>query len=116
MQDAQEFKKYNQDYPDNFSQLEKDVISRFRSAKDQWFSSFLLKVGGSSSWHRLFVDPLSRAMYSSNGQDFEFIQAQRRQGMPVHDAVYALALANYGDEMAWLSQWIARHGNGRCVA
>lgn len=116
MQDAQEFKKYNQDYPDNFSQLEKDVISRFRSAKDQWFSSFLLKVGGRSSWHRLFVDPLSRAMYSSNGQDFEFIQAQRRQGVPVHDAVYALALANYGAEMARLSQWIAGHGNERVAA
>ncbi|HFO2270717.1 TPA: hypothetical protein ACHG82_004681 [Escherichia coli] len=43
------------------------MIGKFGAAKDQWFSSFLLQVENHSSWHRLFVDPLSRAMYSSDG-------------------------------------------------
>jgi conjugal transfer ATP-binding protein TraC len=116
MQDAQEFKKYNQEYPDNFNQLEKDVIGRFQSAKDQWFSSFLLMVGGRSSWHRLFVDPLSRALYSSQGRDFEFIQSRREQGVSVHDAVYALAQRNFSDEMARLELWVERQANRRAAA
>jgi conjugal transfer ATP-binding protein TraC len=40
------------------------MINSFGSAKDQWFSSFMLQVEAHTSWHRLFVDPLSRAMYS----------------------------------------------------
>lgn len=69
-QSAKEFAKYNQLYPDQFTQLQRDMINRFGSAKDQWFSSFMLSVEAHSSWHRLFVDPLSRAMYSSSGADF----------------------------------------------
>lgn len=62
-QSAKEFAKYNQLYPDQFSKLEKDMINGFGSAKEQWFSSFMLQVEANCSRHRLFVDPLSRAMY-----------------------------------------------------
>ncbi|HHD1954676.1 TPA: type IV secretion system protein TraC, partial [Klebsiella pneumoniae] len=57
-QSAKEFAKYNQLYPDQFSKLEKDMINGFGSAKEQWFSSFMLQVEANCSWHRLFVDPL----------------------------------------------------------
>jgi conjugal transfer ATP-binding protein TraC len=67
-QSAKEFAKYNQLYPDQFSKLEKDMINGFGSAKEQWFSSFMLQVEANCSWHRLFVDPLSRAMYSSKAR------------------------------------------------
>jgi len=116
MQEAMAFKNYNQEYPNNFSQLEQDVINRFDDAVAQGFSSFLLMVNGRSSWHRLFVDPLSRALYSSRGEDFEFIQSRRAQGMSVHDAVYALACQEFGDEMARLEQWVARQANRRMAA
>lgn len=36
------------------------MINGFGSAKEQWFSSFMLQVEANCSWHRLFVDPLSR--------------------------------------------------------
>ncbi|HHU4071709.1 TPA: hypothetical protein ACUB6N_005639, partial [Klebsiella quasipneumoniae] len=39
----------------------------------------------------LFVDPLSRAMYSSKGPDFEYMKARRQEGVDIHDAVYGLA-------------------------
>ncbi|MCP9269144.1 type IV secretion system protein TraC [Xenorhabdus sp. XENO-1] len=98
-QSAKEFAKYNQLYPDQFSRLEKDMIGKFGSAKDQWFSAFMLSVEAHSSWHRLFVDPLSRAMYSSKGEDFEFIQQKQREGVSIHDAVYQLACRNFPHEM-----------------
>ncbi len=68
-------------YPDQFLPLQRDMIGKFGAAKDQWFSSFLLQVENHSSWHRLFVDPLSRAMYSSDGPDFEFVQQKRKEGL-----------------------------------
>lgn len=101
-QDTSEFKTYNQNRPNQFNDLEKQVIAKFGDAKDQWFSSFMLRINDSSSFHRLFVDPLSRAMFSSKGVDFEFIQAEREKGVHIHDAVYALARRNWPQEMAEL--------------
>jgi len=65
----------------------------------------MLRIGAVSSFHRLFVDPLSRAMFSSRGVDFEFIQEKRAQGWDIHDAVYELAKLNYPDEMEELEAW-----------
>lgn len=104
-QDTAEFKQYNQKRPDQFTQVQRDIISRFGDAKDQWFSSFMLRINDTSSYHRLFVDPLSRAMFSSKGVDFEFIRARREDGVDIHDAVWELALRNFPDEMQELENW-----------
>ena len=104
-QDTMEFKPYNQNRPNQFSELERQVISKFGDAKRQWFSSFMLRINDSSSFHRLFVDPLSRAMFSSNGKDFEFLQQRRADGADIHDAVYELALLRFPEEMEVLEAW-----------
>ena len=108
-QSAKEFAKYNQLYPDQYSQLQRDMIKGFGSAKDNWFSSFMLSVEHLTSWHRLFVDPLSRAMYSSDGPDFEFLQQRRREGLSIHEAVWELAWKKSGPEMAALERWLHEH-------
>ncbi|HEJ7857737.1 TPA: type IV secretion system protein TraC [Serratia marcescens] len=108
-QSAKEFAKYNQLYPDQYSQMQRDMIARFGNAKDQWFSSFMLSVEHLTSWHRLFVDPLSRAMYSSDGPDFEFVQRRRREGLTIHEAVWELAWQKSGPEMAALEKWLQEH-------
>ncbi|EEZ1556187.1 hypothetical protein E8X41_005497, partial [Escherichia coli] len=108
-QSAKEFAKYNQLYPDQFLPLQRDMIGKFGAAKDQWFSSFLLQVENHSSWHRLFVDPLSRAMYSSDGPDFEFVQQKRKEGLSIHEAVWQLAWKKSGPEMASLEAWLKEH-------
>lgn len=115
-QSAKEFAKYNQLFPDQFQPLQRDMIGKFGAAKDQWFSSFLLQVENHSSWHRLFVDPLSRAMYSSDGPDFEFVQQKRREGMSIHEAVWQLAWKKSGPEMASLEAWLEEHEKYRSVA
>lgn len=104
-QDTSEFKQYNQNRPNQFSELERRVIAKFGDAKDQWFSSFMLRINDNASFHRLFVDPLSRAMFSSNGRDFEFLQAKREAGVDIHDAIYELALRNFPEEMKELEAW-----------
>lgn len=104
-QDTSEFKQYNQSRPNQFSELERRVIAKFGDAKDQWFSSFMLRINDNASFHRLFVDPLSRAMFSSNGRDFEFLQAKREAGVDIHDAIYELALRNFPEEMKELEAW-----------
>ncbi|MGE4687767.1 type IV secretion system protein TraC [Yersinia enterocolitica] len=104
-QDTAEFKAYNQHRPDQFSDHERQVINKFGDAKDQWFSSFMLRINDTSSFHRLFVDPLSRAMFSSQGKDFEFLQQKRSQGVDIHEAVYELALRNFPEEMQELENW-----------
>ena len=108
-QSAKEFAKYNQLYPDQYSQMQRDMIARFGNAKDQWFSSFMLSVEHLTSWHRLFVDPLSRAMYSSDGPDFEFVQRRRQEGLTIHEAVWELAWQKSGPEMASLELWLQEH-------
>ncbi|HBB3169309.1 TPA: TraC family protein [Escherichia coli] len=115
-QSAKEFAKYNQLYPDQFQPLQRDMIGKFGAAKDQWFSSFLLQVENHSSWHRLFVDPLSRAMYSSDGPDFEFVQQKRKEGLSIHEAVWQLAWKKSGPEMASLEAWLEEHEKYRSVA
>ena len=115
-QSAKEFAKYNQLFPDQFQPLQRDMIGKFGAAKDQWFSSFLLQVENHSSWHRLFVDPLSRAMYSSDGPDFEFVQQKRREGLSIHEAVWQLAWKKSGPEMASLEAWLEEHEKYRSVA
>lgn len=115
-QSAKEFAKYNQLYPDQFLPLQRDMIGKFGAAKDQWFSSFLLQVENHSSWHRLFVDPLSRAMYSSDGPDFEFVQQKRKEGLSIHEAVWQLAWKKSGPEMASLEAWLEEHEKYRSVA
>jgi conjugal transfer ATP-binding protein TraC len=74
--------------------MQRDMINSFGSAKDQWFSSFMLQVEAHTSWHRLFVDPLSRAMYSSSGAILSTSKAAKR-GVDIHDAVYELASRNF---------------------
>ncbi len=92
------------------------MIGKFGAAKDQWFSSFLLQVENHSSRHRLFVDPLSRAMYSSDGPDFEFVQQKRKEGLSIHEAVWQLAWKKSGPEMASLEAWLEEHEKYRSVA
>ncbi|HAV2297670.1 TPA: type IV secretion system protein TraC [Citrobacter koseri] len=107
-QDASEFKAYCERNKSQFNEYEKAIIGRFGDAKDQWFSSFMLRINDTCSFHRLFVDPLSRAMYSSKGEDFQFIEEKRKQGWHIHDSVYALAHRNFPQEMAELEEWANR--------
>lgn len=105
LQDAKAFKQYLTEYPDQFSEMEKEVIKYFQPALDTGYSSLLITTGERSSFHRLFVDPVTRAMFSSRGEDFAFMQEEQKKGASPEEAAYRLAQMKYGPELAGLEEW-----------
>ncbi|UXY13572.1 type IV secretion system protein TraC (plasmid) [Kosakonia sp. ML.JS2a] len=105
LQDAKAFKQYLTEYPDQFSEVEKEVIKYFQPALDTGYSSLLITTGERSSFHRLFVDPVTRAMFSSRGEDFAYMQEAQKNGASPEEAAYRLAQIKYGQELAELEEW-----------
>lgn len=104
-QNREAFRKYNQKNEGQFSSSEQTIIEGFPSAKDAHFSAFMLRVAGQVSYHRLILDPLSRVMFSSDGDDFEFREQCLKEGKTVHEALWLLARKKYAKEMEVLEQW-----------
>jgi conjugal transfer ATP-binding protein TraC len=105
LQDGKAFKSYLQDNPDQFTELEKEVIRKFQKAADTGFSSLLITAGEYSTFHRLFVDPVTRAMFSSRGTDFAFMQEAKKVGATSEEAAYLLAEKLYPQELEELETW-----------
>ncbi|CAG9435671.1 Protein TraC (plasmid) [Providencia alcalifaciens] len=99
------FRKYNQKNPDQFNAVERAVIEGFPSAKDAHFSAFMLRIAGRSSFHRLVTDPISRALFSTDGKDFEFREEKAAEGLSQQETLWALAKHKFPQEMETLSQW-----------
>lgn len=66
----------------------------------------LVSAGEFSSFHRLFVDPITRAMFSSRGEDFAFMQDAQRAGATAEEAAYMLAQKKFGPELLELEEWV----------
>lgn len=66
-------KKFTDDHPNIFSQYETYVMSQFKPAKEAGFSSFMLKAGNVTSFHRLFLDPHTRILFSTHPQEFQMV-------------------------------------------
>jgi len=106
LQDARAFKQYHSDNPDQFSDMEKEVIRGFQPALQTGYSSLLISAGEFSSFHRLFVDPITRAMFSSRGEDFAYMQNAQKAGATSEEAAYLLAEKKFGDELRELEEWV----------
>lgn len=104
-QNIEAFRKYNQRNEGQFSPGEQTIIEGFPSAKDAHFSAFQLRVAGQVSYHRLLLDPVSRVMFSSDGDDFDFREKCIQEGQSVHSALWQLAHMKYPTEMETLKQW-----------
>jgi len=108
LQDAKAFKTYLNANPDQFSEIETQVIRGFQPAKDTGFSSVMISTGENSSFHRVFVDPVTRAMFSTRGDDFQFMEnLQKQHGATSEEAAWLLACEpdRYQQEMHELQLW-----------
>lgn len=72
MQDAKSFASFVKEEPNIYSDLEIELIKKFPPARNVGYSSLLLNMGGISSFHRLLLDPLRNALFSSRGEDFTY--------------------------------------------
>ena len=97
-QNAKAFEDFIADHDGFYSPYEQALIKTFGAARENGFSEFMLQIGAVSSFHRLFVDPFSRVMYSSSGQEFEAVERLRRKGLSVVQAIDQVARAKYQEE------------------
>lgn len=81
---------------ETFSDYEINLLKAFPKARDAGFSQVLVKAGGISSFHRLFVDPFTRVLLSSDGDDYQAVLDYVGQGMPFLAAVTRVASEHYG--------------------
>ncbi|WP_439126962.1 type IV secretion system protein TraC [Rosenbergiella collisarenosi] len=106
LQDKKAFTDFLQYNPDYFNSIEKSVIQGFKKASQSGYSSVLIQSGGNSSFHRLFVDPVTRAMFSTKGTDYNFMAEKQKLGHNSEEAALMLAEENFGEELEELERWV----------
>lgn len=60
------------------------------------YSECVIKSGNGVSLHRILLDPYSRILYSSKGEEFEAVKALVTQGLSIQDAVSKVAAQKFG--------------------
>lgn len=102
MQDAKAFESFKQKEPMIFSELEFDLIKRFQPARTVGYSSVLVNMGGVSSFHRLLLDPLRNALFSSRGEDFSYREKRFKEGAHIRDIIFEMAERDNPELMRYL--------------
>ena len=99
-------KKFNDDHPNIFSSYETYVLSQFRPAKEAGFSSFMLKAGGLTTFHRLFLDPHSRILFSTHPKEFQMVfDLINKEKLNLWTAIDITARNFYGDEISKIENY-----------
>ena len=91
MQDAKSFASFVKEEPNIYSDLEIELIKKFPPARNVGYSSLLLNMGGISSFHRLLLDPLRNALFSSRGEDFTYREKRFAEGASIQQIVMEMA-------------------------
>lgn len=107
LQEAKAFKTYLKEWPDQFTEMETQIIRGFDKAILTGFSSVMISMGEQSSFYRVFVDPVTRAMFSTTGRDYEWMTEAQKAGATSEEAAYLLACEPhmYQAEMQELERW-----------
>lgn len=95
LQEQESLMKHQKEH-ETFSDYELHLLTAFPKAKEAGFSQVLLRSNGISSFHRLFVDPFTRVLLSSDGDDYQAVLNYVKQGMAFIDAVLRVANEHYG--------------------
>jgi conjugal transfer ATP-binding protein TraC len=98
LQNSKAFDDFMLSHEGYFDPYVESLIRHFKEAKANGFSEFMLQIGKTQSFHRLFVDPFSRVMFSSSGKEFEAVKAKRDQGLSISESILEVAKENYADE------------------
>lgn len=102
-QDGKFFEDFLLEKPGYFKEYEEKLIKSFRPSKVNGFSEFMIQQGSHSSFHRLFLDPFARIMYSSASADREAVNELIRQGDPIEQAISLVANNQFSDEINAIS-------------
>ncbi|NNH97765.1 type IV secretion system protein TraC [Pasteurella multocida] len=94
MQDAKSFETFKRMEPNIFNDFECEIIRKFPAARTVGYSSVLVNVGQYSSFHRLLLDPLTNALFSSRGQDFAYREKRLGEGADIKEILFEMAEQN----------------------
>lgn len=81
---------------ETFTAYEVNLLSAFPKARDAGFSQVLLRANGFSSFHRLFVDPFTKVLLSSDGADYQAVMNYMASGLSLWEAVARVASTDVG--------------------
>jgi len=98
LQNAKAFDDFMLNHKNYFDPYVENLIKHFKEAKTNGFSEFMLQLGKIQSFHRLFVDPFSRVMFSSAGREFEAVKKYQQHGFSIGESILKVARDNYADE------------------
>lgn len=93
------FEEYLKENPKMFDERQQQLIKDFGEAGTQGFSSIMVQYGNAYTFHRYFADPFTRVLFSSNADEFTAIEALRKKGLSLEEAVYQVAETFHGDEL-----------------
>ena len=105
-QDSSALDEYVEDHPGFITKPQKELLKTFGNAGHNQFSSFMLSIHNDMYPCRLFLDPLRRTLFSSTGEDFEYIQNARKNKIDISQAIYDRSCIKYPDEINHLEKWI----------
>ncbi|WP_455865484.1 type IV secretion system protein TraC [Pantoea agglomerans] len=107
LQEAKAFKTYLNDSPEQFTEMETQIVRGFEKAILTGFSSVMISMGELSSFYRVFVDPVTRAMFSTTGEDYQYMTDAQKAGATSEEAAYLLAAEPYmyRNELHELEVW-----------
>lgn len=98
-QSEKAFKDFLSTHQDYFDTYQQTLIKSFRSSAQSGFSEFMVQQGSATSFHRLFLDPVSRIMFSSKATEHKAVEDLVAHGMSIGNAIEMVARDLFQEEM-----------------
>ncbi|HIF9442144.1 TPA: type IV secretion system protein TraC [Photobacterium damselae] len=99
LRQGSDFDTFIKENPTAFDPVHVRLIKRFPTAKEAGFSCAMIQAGSTVTFHRLFVDPWSIALYSTEPKEYEYCERLTQNGVPLLDAIEQTAWHFYPDNM-----------------
>lgn len=103
------FDDYLTSHPDAFTPFETTMLKDFPTAQKAGFSSMLLRIGGMSSFHRYFCDPITKAMFNTDGAEVQMVEEFEKEGMSTEEAIMKTAQKFHPEELELFESIVAKH-------
>ena len=105
-QNAKAFEQVIEEKPTLFDGYQQRMIKHFKPAHANGFSEFMVQAGATYSFHRLFVDPFARVLFSTAPEEFQAVKDLQEKGLPLDQAISQVAKANYPQDFTQLNKEI----------
>ncbi|GAB6264300.1 type IV secretion system protein TraC [Photobacterium sp. R1] len=103
------FERFLKDNPKHFTPFEQTMIKSFPRASQAGYSCAMIKAGSYTSFHRIFADPWSRSMLSTEPREYEYCEQLINSGMAIDTAIHQTAMKFNGKAMQEFASLVEQH-------